>query len=181
MVSSPVSYGIRNAACTVVVPEAKGPMIVMRVSETVAVLDEPSRAVAPLARGGRSMTIGPPVSARLGLAFRAVSCAPFGQGRVDLGQECLRCVGQTQHMLQSMQRRQIGRHYRQPGCQVLVGLDRIGVGHGHHHATGVLADEPVDRVDHVRLHLGERLAAGEAEAAGERLHRLPLRQLAELL
>ena len=61
-------------------------------------------------------------------------------------------------------------------------LDRVGVGDGHDDAARVAwrpagATAPTDAV----LHLGEGLAAGEAEAARVALHGAPLGQLHELL
>ena len=63
------------------------------------------------------------------------------------------------------------------------GLDRVGVRHDDDQLARVLGDHRLERGDHARLHLGERLAAGEAGARRRALHRLPevgLGQLGDL-
>ena len=56
--------GIWKPSCTVVTPDANGPVTVMREPATVACGDEPSSGEAPAAPCGRSMMSGPPMSTR---------------------------------------------------------------------------------------------------------------------
>ncbi len=64
------------------------------------------------------------------------------------------------------------------------GLDRVGVGHDDHQLARMCGDDRLERGDHARLHLGQRLTAGETRARRRALDRLPeiglgqLRQLA---
>ncbi len=61
------------------------------------------------------------------------------------------------------------------------GLDRVGVAHGDDDLPGMGGDDALDGRADAQLHLGERLALGEAERRRPVLHRLPLRQLHEVL
>ena len=53
-------------------------------------------------------------------------------------------------------------------------LDRVGVADGDDRLTAVARDDPPERADDARLHLDERLAARETEAARMPLDGLPL-------
>ena len=53
------------------------------------------------------------------------------------------------------------------------GLDRVGVRHDDDDLARVVGDDRLERGDHAGLHLGQRLAAGEARARRRALHRLP--------
>ena len=57
-------------------------------------------------------------------------------------------------------------------------LDRVGVGDGDDRLTGMARHQRGQRLDHPRLHLEKRLAAGKPEAAGMALYRRPLGLLA---
>ena len=59
-------------------------------------------------------------------------------------------------------------------------LDGVGVGYGDDGLAGVLGYEGGDGAGDALLHLGERLAIREAEAAGVALHRCPLGQLEQV-
>ena len=68
IVSAELLNGSWKPTCTAVMPDANGPVTVIRDPAIVACGDEPSRADAPAAPSGRSMMSGPPMSTR----FRAL-------------------------------------------------------------------------------------------------------------
>ena len=68
-----------------------------------------------------------------------------------------------------------------PMACATAALIGVGVGHAHDDAAGVSGARAIDRGDHSGLHLGEALAVGEAERRRCSLHRVPLRQLHQLL
>ena len=68
-----------------------------------------------------------------------------------------------------------------PRAWASAALIGIGVGHGHDGLARVAGDEVVEGADDAGLHLGERLAVGEAEAARVALDGLPLGQLHQVL